>query len=842
MQALLRFRFVSHPFARQSGGMILSRSLALMVIMYGGARAAESSGGSFVHERTRPDIYHAGWIDLNKNGTKDPYEDTTLNVDARINDLLARMSLEEKTAQMVTLYGYPRVAKDELPTEKWATSFWHDGIGNIDEHINGNAGSARSPLHYDLPYSLHARALNEVQRFFVEDTRLGVPADFTNEGIRGLLHSKATSFPAQIGVASAFDRELVRAIGRITGREGRALGYTNVYSPILEVARDPRWGRIVESYGEDPFLVSELGVEETRGLQEEHVVSTLKHFAVYSVPKGGRDGDARTDPQVTWREVETVFLAPFRRAVRDGGALGVMASYNDYDGIPIEANPLFLTDILRREFGFKGYVVSDSGAVEFIHLKHHVAPTPADAIRQSVVAGLNIRTNFTAPEAYAKPLRELVQSGALPMAVIDERVREILRVKFWLGLFDQPYVADPAAADQIVRAPAHLAMADRAARESIVLLKNEHGALPLQRAALKRILVTGPLADNARGWASRYGPQKLDFVTPLAGLRAKLGDGVDVRYVPGCAVKDDHFPESDVYKAPPPDAVRAGIAEAVAAAKDVDTIIAVLGETDELCRESASRVSLDLPGYQEELIEALQATGKPLVLVLSNGRPLSVYWAVHHVPAIVELWFPGEAVGHALADILLGDYNPSGRLPVTFPKSVGQLPFNFPTHPGAQGRDPGQVGGPLFPFGFGLSYTTFAYSNLRLSAERAPVGASIDVTCDVKNTGARAGDEVVQLYLRDDYSTVTTWERELRGFARLSLAPGETKTVHFTVTPEHMALYDRAQKWTVEPGRFTVWAGASSDDLRLQGSFTITRPDGSAPEEAPVREARIDPI
>lgn len=653
----------------------------------------------FVTAKPPAAIYHDGWIDFNKNGRKDAFEDPTQPVDTRVADLLAQMTVAEKTAQMVTLYGFPRVLKDELPTEKWATAFWKDGIGNIDEQMNGNTGWTNNLARpkYDLPYSLHARALNDIQRFFVEQTRLGVPADMTNEGIRGLLHSKATSFPAQLGVASAFDRELVRGIGRVTGAEARALGYTNVYSPILEVARDQRWGRIIESYGEDPFLVSELGVEEVRGIQEQHVVSTLKHFAVYSVPQGGRDGEARTNPQVTWRDVQTIFLAPFRRAVRDGGALGVMASYNDYNGIPIEANPLFLTEILRGEFGFKGYVVSDSGAVEFIFRKHRVATSPADAVRQAVAAGLNIRTDFTQPEVYAKLLRENITSGALSMAVIDERVREILRVKFWLGLFDQPYVADPAAADKIVRAPASLALAARAARESIVLLKNEGGALPLKKEALKKVLVAGPLANDPHAWWSRYAPQQLDFVTPFAGLKAKLGAGVEVRYALGVAVKDEHFPESDVLKEPPSENVRAGIAEAVAAAKDVDVIIAALGESDELCRESGGRTSLELPGYQEELLEALHATGKPIVLVLSSGRPLSVNWAAKHVPAIVEMWLAPEQGGAALADILLGDVNPSGRLPVTFPKSVGQIPINFPVHPGAQLKDPGMVTGPLFP-------------------------------------------------------------------------------------------------------------------------------------------------
>jgi len=809
-----------------------------------GAAVAAVRGADprFVRDQPAAPIYHDGWIDLNKNGQKDPYEDPSLPTETRVNDLLARMTLEEKTAQMVTLYGFPRVLQDELPTAEWATAMWKDGIGNIDEHMNGNTGwtgNLATPKNA-LPWSLHARALNEVQRWFVEQTRLGVPADFTNEGIRGLLHSKATSFPAQLGVAAAFDRDLVREIGRITGREARALGYTNVYSPILDLARDPRWGRTTETYGEDPYLVGELGVEQVRGIQEQNVVSTLKHFAVYSIPKGGRDGEARTDPQATWREVQTIYLHPFRRAVREAGALGVMASYNDYDGVPIEGNKRFLTDILRGEFGFKGYVVSDSAAVEFIHTKHRVAPTAADAIRQSVEAGLNVRTNFTPPSAYVDPLRQLVRDGRLSMDVIDERVREILRVKYWLGLLDRPYVADPAAADRIVRAPENLTAAHRAARESIVLLKNEGGALPLSKSA-RKILMAGPLADDPHGWWSRYGPQNLDFVSPLAGLRAKLGSGVEVRYAKGVDMKDEHFPESDVFKEPPSDQVRAGINAAVAAAADVDVIIAVLGETEEISQESASRISLDLPGYQEELLQALHATGKPLVLVLTNGRPLSVNWAAKHVPAIVELWFPGEEGGAALADVLTGDYNPAGRLPITVPRSAGQIPLNFPAHPGSQARDGGQVTGPLYPFGFGLSYTSFTYAHLKISPEKQLADGTVAVSCDVTNGGKVAGDEVVQLYLRDDYSTVTTYEKELHGFDRVHLAPGETRSVSFTVKPSDLVLYDRNQQWTVEPGRFTVMVGASSEDIRLRGSFTITGPDGFAPEETPIKEQHVDP-
>lgn len=810
---------LSSPFA----GPLSSTAFLLLATLAPAAGPAAPAPELFIHPAPPAAIYHDGWIDLNKNGQKDPYEDASLDPEARIQDLLTRMTMEEKTAQMVTLYGFPRVLKDELPTEAWKTATWKDGVGNIDEQSNGNRGENNKlpDPENDLPHSRHARALNEIQRFFIEQTRLGIPVDFTNEGIRGLLHTKATSFPAQLAVASSWDVELSGEIGRITGREARALGYTNVYSPILDLPRDPRWGRVTETYSEDPYLTAELGIAQSRGIQSQHVVSTLKHFAIYSVPKGGRDGEARTDPQVTWREAQMVYLYPFRRVIREAGALGIMASYNDYDGIPVEANPLFLTDILRREYGFRGYVVSDSGAVEFIHRKHRVAPTPADAIRQAVQAGLNIRTDFTQPAEFLEPLRELVRTGQLSEGTIDARVADILRVKLWQGSFDQPYRESPDEADSIVGSAEHQAVAARAARESIVLLKNNAALLPLKKAALKRVLVAGPLADDGHAWWSRYGPQGLEYVTVLNGLKRKLGADVEVRYAQGCTVVDANFPESDVLKEPAGADVRAGIDAAVKAATYVDVIVAVLGENDRISRESASRVSLNLPGYQEELLEALHATGKPLVLVLSSGRPLSVNWAAKHVDAIVEIWFPGEQGGSAVADVLLGDYNPGGRLPITIPRSVGQVPWNFPSHPGAQDRDNGQVTGPLFPFGFGLSYTSFAYSDLKVTPGQQGPGGKVEVSCRVTNTGDRAGDEVVQLYLRDDYSSVVTFARSLRGFRRVHLAPGESRKVSFTLGPKDLELYDRDRHWTVEPGRFTVWIGASSAEMKLEGAFEI---------------------
>jgi beta-glucosidase len=788
----------------------------------------------FVTEGPHPAIYHDDYIDLNKNGSKDPYEDPKRPIEARIDDLVGRMTLEEKTAQMVTLYGFGRVLGDELPTPEWDRALWHDGIGNIDEQSNGNVG-AEKPLpdpKYDFPWPLHVRALNEVQSFFIERTRLGIPVDFTNEGIRGLLHTRATSFPSQLGVAATWDRELVREIGRITGAEARALGYTNVYSPVLDLARDPRWGRTVETYGEDPFLVSELGLQQVQGIQQQHVVATLKHFAVYSIPKGGRDGDARTDPQATWSEVQSVFLTPFRRAIQEGKALGVMASYNDYNGSPVIASPLFLTEILRRQYGFAGYVVSDSGAVEFLHLKHRVAPTPSDAIRQAVVAGLNVRTHFTPPEAYVTPLRELVRSGQLPVSIIDARVRDILRVKYWLGLFDEPYRTQPEGVGRVVRSEAHRATAARADREAIVLLSNRNGALPL-RSTIRKILVTGPLANDEKAWWCRYAPQQLDFVTPLAGIRARFAQA-EVRYEPGVAATDAAFPASDVLKPAPPDAVRAAIQAAVRAAAGVEVVIAVVGEPGDISRESHSRVSLSLPGYQDELLAALHATGVPVIAVLSSGRPLSMNFAAERAAALLSIGYLGEGGGTALGAVLAGDYNPAGRLPITMPRSAGQVPFNFPYKPGSQDKDEGQLVGPLFPFGHGLSYTTFAYSGLVVEPARVRPGEPVSVRFNVKNTGLRAGEEVVQLYVRDDYSSVTTFERSLRGFERIALAAGEVRSLRFTLNSRDLELFDVAGRWVVEPGRFTVLVGGSSVDLRAASNFTVLTADGSAPIEAPL--------
>ena len=769
---------------------------------------------------TRKTIYHDGWIDLNKNGRMDVYENPKIDIEKRITDLLSQMNLEEKTCQTATLYGYNRVLKDELPTAAWKNQIWKDGIANIDEHLNGWGAGSRSIYATDI--QKHVWAMNEVQRFFIEETRLGIPVDFTNEGLRGVAFPTTTSFPSQSGLGNTWDRELVREVGRITAQEARALGYTNIYAPTLDVSRDQRWGRAEDTYGEDPYLASALGVEMVKGLQENYVVaSTAKHFAVYSAGKGAREGQARTDPQVAPREVENILLPPFIAAIREAGLLGVMSSYNDYDGVPVTGSDYWLTQRLRKEFGFKGYVVSDSAAVEYLYSKHAVAADMKDAVRQSILAGLNVKTNFTRPEDFILPLRELVKEGKVPMQTLDDGVRDVLRVKFTLGLFDHPYVEDANKTMAIVNSTEHQAVALRAARESLVLLKNDRNILPLSKQ-IKSVAVIGPNADDQSLNQYRYGPSAVHGVTVRQGIQNLLGSSVTVNYAKGCDVVNAHWPETEVLPEPLTNEEQTQIDEAVEAARKSDVAIVVLGDSAATVGESASRTSLDLPGRQLQLVQAVYASGKPVIVVLLNGRPLSINWVDKYVPAIIEGWFPGAQGGSAIAEVLFGDYNPSGKLTMTFPKTVGQIPFNFPSKPNAQWEgEKSRVNGALYYFGHGLSYTTFTYSNLKITPAQQQANGSVTVTLDVKNTGSREGVEIVQLYTRDLVSSVTTYEKNLRGFARVSLRSGETRTVTFTLQPADLSLWDRNMKFTVEPGTFRVMVGASSEDIRLSGEFKI---------------------
>ena len=762
-------------------------------------------------------IYHKGWIDFNKNGKMDLYENPKAPLEDRVQDLLSQMTLEEKTCQMATLYGSGRVLKDALPQDNWKTEVWKDGIGNIDEEHNG-LGAFKS--EYSFPYAKHVNAKHTIQRWFVEKTRLGIPVDFTNEGIRGLCHDRATYFPAQCGQGATWNKKLIARIGEVEAKEAVALGYTNIYSPILDIAQDPRWGRCVETYGEDPYLVGELGKQMITSLQKYNLVATPKHFAVYSIPVGGRDGKTRTDPHVAPREMRTLYIEPFRMAFQEAGALGVMSSYNDYDGEPITGSYHFLTEILRQEWGFKGYVVSDSEAVEFISNKHKVADTYEDGIAQAVNAGLNIRTHFTPPADFILPLRKAVDDGKISQETLDKRVAEILRIKFWLGLFDNPYRGNGKQAEQIVHSKEHQAVSLEAARQSLVLLKNETHLLPLSKS-IRSIAVIGPNADEQTQLICRYGPANASIKTVYQGIKELLPHA-EVIYKKGCDIIDPHFPESEILDFPKTAEEVQLMEEAIRAAKQAEVVVMVLGGNELTVREDRSRTSLNLPGRQEELLKAVCATGKPVILVMLDGRASSINYAAAHVPAILHAWFPGEFCGQAVAEALFGDYNPGGRLAVTFPKSVGQIPFAFPFKPGSDESSSTSVYGALYPFGHGLSYTTFTYSDLHISPSHQGVQGDIHVSCKIKNTGKIKGDEVVQLYLRDEISSVTTYTKVLRGFERISLKAGEEQTVHFRLRPQDLGLWDKNMNFRVEPGSFKVMLGASSTDIRLHGQFEIT--------------------
>ena len=762
-------------------------------------------------------IYHKGWIDFNKNGKMDLYENPKAPLEDRVQDLLSQMTLEEKTCQMATLYGSGRVLKDALPQNNWKTEVWKDGIGNIDEEHNG-LGAFKS--EYSFPYAKHVNAKHTIQRWFVEKTRLGIPVDFTNEGIRGLCHDRATYFPAQCGQGATWNKKLIARIGEVEAKEAVALGYTNIYSPILDIAQDPRWGRCVETYGEDPYLVGELGKQMITSLQKYNLVATPKHFAVYSIPIGGRDGKTRTDPHVAPREMRTLYIEPFRMAFQEAGALGVMSSYNDYDGEPITGSYHFLTEILRQEWGFKGYVVSDSEAVEFISNKHKVADTYEDGIAQAVNAGLNIRTHFTPPADFILPLRKAVDDGKISQETLDKRVAEILRIKFWLGLFDNPYRGNGKQAEQIVHSKEHQAVSLEAARQSLVLLKNETHLLPLSKS-IRSIAVIGPNANEQTQLICRYGPANAPIKTVYQGIKELLPH-TEVIYKKGCDIIDPHFPESEILDFPKTAEEVQLMEEAIRAAKQAEVVVMVLEGNELTVREDRSRTSLNLPGRQEELLKAVCATGKPIILVMLDGRASSINYAAAHVPAILHAWFPGEFCGQAVAEALFGDYNPGGRLAVTFPKSVGQIPFAFPFKPGSDESSSTSVYGALYPFGHGLSYTTFTYSDLHISPSHQGVQGDIHVSCKIKNTGKIKGDEVVQLYLRDEISSVTTYTKVLRGFERISLEAGEEQTVHFRLRPQDLGLWDKNMNFRVEPGSFKVMLGASSTDIRLHGQFEIT--------------------
>ncbi len=747
-----------------------------------------------------------------------PYRDPMLPVEQRIDDLLSRMTLEEKVAQLESAWENRQFHKDLqtlmvddkgnfLPER--AAALFKNGLGELARPSEPT--TARSPREM-------AEFTNTMQKWFRDNTRLGIPVLFHEECLHGLVAPGATSYPQAIALASSWDPGLVQQVFSATAAEARSRGADRCLAPVLDLARDPRWGRTEETYGEDPYLVSRIGVAAIRGFQgngpnldKSHVFATAKHFAVHGQPEGGTNV---APGNYSERVVREYFLKPFYYAVTQANVQSVMPSYNELDGIPSHSSRHLLTDILRHEWGFNGVVVSDYfGVMELIRV-HHIVDSPEAAARMALDAGVDVELPFIA--AY-ETLVDQVKNGTIAESTIDRSVRRVLRQKFQAGLFDDPYV-DPSYAEKIANSPEHQQLALKAAHEAITLLKNENHLLPLDKSKYKRIAVIGPNAAEVHLGGYSNDPGR--GVSILQGIRNKVGKSAEVLYSEGCKITEtlpDWSADKVVLGDPTLNAKRTE--EALRVGKTADLVILVLGENEQTSREAwapehpGDRDNLDLLGNQDDLVKGMLATGKPVVVVLLHGRPNSVNYIAANVPAILDGWYLGQEGGTALADVLFGDYNPAGRLPITVPRSVGQLPDYYYQKPSAKREFLGSTTLPLYPFGWGLSYTTFEYSNLRLSVDHIGPQGCTTAMVDVKNTGRLPGEEVVQLYIRDEVSSVTRPVKELRGFRRISIAPGETKTVEFQLGPDELSFLNRDMHRVVEPGTFDIMAGGNSVEL-----------------------------
>ncbi len=760
-----------------------------------------------------------------------PYRDPSLSVAVRADDLVARMTLDEKLAQIGCVWSTQLVAGGRFSVEK-ARARLANGTGHVTRVTGSSALGPREAAEF----------INGIQRFLALETRLGIPAIVHEESCAGFLARDATQFPQALGLAGTFDPELIEAIAGVIRAQMLAVGARHALAPVLDVARDPRWGRVEETFGEDPWLVSRLGVAYVRGLQTDDlaagVVCTGKHFLGYGASEGGHNwAPARIGP----RELREVYAAPFDAAIREAGLASIMNAYHELDGVPLAASKEHLEDLLRGELGFDGTVVADYFAVQMLQTYHRVAADAGEAGRLALEAGLDVELPML--HCFGAPLREQIERGQVPLALVDRAVHRLLVQKLQLGIFERPYV-DAAAAPRVFDTPAQRDLARRAAQESIVLLRNEEALLPLERARLRRIAVLGPCADDARLLQGDYhypahleivygsarsallprsnddafapGPHFTPHVTPLEGIR-RAAPGVDVVHAKGCEVKG---------------AVADGLADAIAAARGADVAIVCVGGKSGLLDDSTSgemndAADLGLTGLQQRLVEEVVATGTPTVVVLVNGRVLALPWIAAHVPAVVEAWLPGEEGGNAVADVLFGDVNPSGRLPISLPRAVGQVPVYHGHKPsGVRSQVRGDYtdlpSAPLFAFGHGLSYTRFEYADLALTPGRIAPDGALEIACSVTNTGARSGTEVVQLYLNDVVASVTRPVRELRGFARVALEPGQTRRIAFQLDASQLAFYDRDMRFVVEPGVFRAMLGASSSDIRLTGTFEVT--------------------
>ncbi|MFZ0455481.1 MAG: glycoside hydrolase family 3 N-terminal domain-containing protein [Ignavibacteriaceae bacterium] len=877
-------------------------------------------------------------ISLNscKQTGKPTYKDATADIEDRITDLLERMTVAEKARQLDMYTSAEITADNILDIEKIDSVVGINGIGSL----------------HDL-YPVSAKLANDIQKYMVERTRLGIPVLMIEEALHGYQGSKGTCFPAPIGLATLWDTALMHKVGRVIGTEARAHGVHFVLSPVLGLAREPRWGRVEETYGEDPYLAAQTGLAIIKGMQgnslrdQNAVISEPKHFAIHSVPESGTN----TAPvHVGEREARSTFLYVFQTAIERGGALGIMAAYHDWDGVPCVSNSFLLKKILRDEWGFQGMVLSDLGAIRMLNTNHFTAETPKDAVVAALKAGVDMQFMDFPHEVFQQSIIEAIKDGSLKIDELDRAARCVLSLKFKLGLFENPYT-DISLVTKYHHSKEHQALALEAGRKSICLLKNENHLLPFSKD-IKSIAVVGPLADVQS--LGDYSPKDVSAITVLEGIRKKFGSNVKINYAagllpiealtvvdssflhtrgkkhngllaeyfnnsnfegvpglirietnmapyyqntgPGYGIRDAHFtvrwtgtitaPASGFYEIgiitddkgrlflnnkliidnwepyqinvmitkkvhlfagqavpikmelgqevdyagirlkwrltqPDPGSLNSVNEKVLNSVQKSDITILVLGETDDVVGEGKDKSDLDLDAAQEKLAELVYASGKPTATVLLNGRPLSIDWLAENASAILEAWFPGEFGGQAVADVLFGDYNPSGKLPISFPKSIGQLPVFYNYKPSAR---KGYVDGdnePLFSFGYGLSYTIFEYSNLKIEPADIPADGISMVSVDIKNAGDREGAEVVQLYINDKFSSVTTPKIALKGFSRVELKPGETKTVSMKLTPEELSLWNIEMKNVVEPGLFDIMVGSSCKDIRLRGELNV---------------------
>lgn len=754
-----------------------------------------------------------------------PYKNSALSIEERVKDLLSRMTLEEKVGQLLCPLGWEMYDIQEdsiIPSEKFRQLMKERNVGMLWAVYRADPWTKKT-LENGLNPVLAARCGNALQRYAVEHTRLGIPLFLAEEAPHGHMAIGTTVFPTGLGLAATWNRDLLQQVGMAIGKEVRLQGAHISYGPVLDLTRDPRWSRVEETFGEDFVLSGSLGAAIVTGLgggdlsNPYATIATLKHFLAYGIPEGGQNGSISS---VGIRELHENFLPPFRKAI-EAGALSVMTSYNSIDGTPCTTNKELLTELLRNEWKFNGFVVSDLYSIEGIHQTHHVASTMEEAAVQAFSAGVDVDLGG---DAFTN-LCQAVRSGRLSEKRLDEAVARVVRLKFKMGLFEHPYV-DPKATAATVRCVEHKKLAHRVACASIVLLKNEGQLLPLSKD-IRKVAVVGPNADNCYNMLGDYtAPQEDGNVkTVLDGVLAKLSP-TQVEYVRGCAIKDESVNE---------------VGKAVKAAQNADVVIAVVGgssarefktsykETgaavpdknnvsDMECGEGFDRASLYLLGRQEELLRALKGTGKPLVVIYIEGRPLDKNWAAEHADALITAFYPGQEGGNAIADVLFGDYNPAGRLPVTVPRSVGQLPVYYNKKRPVSHDYVELPATPLYAFGYGLSYTRFEYSDLKVMKQD---DYSYELSCKVKNVGCLDGEEVVQLYLRDEYASVVPSLMQLCDYTRLFIKVGECKEVRFRLTADNLSVVTKQLERVVELGKFTVMIGASSDDIRLESSFVI---------------------